>query len=367
MSPLRFPVVTALCAALLGTGMLQAQQADLAAHEDLPDHIPSLFETSGKTQQLLSAESLGLAGGGTLHLSSLSLRHDGPTQSTAVVPHTLLSLTIRIGGTHVSTMQAGSVFADNIGKPLTTVFQQTNHPIPIDSSSSFEAHPWGSANGELTFAFQTPVTVRIPAEGSLLVEFEVVASAGHVSSGTNLDFEAPNYTGHVGTSYPEGLSCGYPSMSPVVLTSGDYDIGTTFRFSGQGFTPNMPVATWLTTLLTPPVILNGSSCWVYLDLNSGPMVGMSFTDANGTFGGDPPVPIPPAPGLCGQKLYLQSAGVTQQSLMNPLGIETSNYRTIVVGCRSPVPARGWYVSQPGSWSAGIATISRPGAMAIRFQ
>tara|TARA_R110002072_G_scaffold228234_8_gene385214 strand:- start:44461 stop:45564 length:1104 start_codon:yes stop_codon:yes gene_type:complete len=346
---------------------LPAQQTDVTPVQDLPDQIASLFEVTGRSQQFLSAEALGLPGSGTLHLHELSLRYDGPSQSAAATPHTLASLTIRIGSSPRSTQQIGAVFADNLGKPLTTVFQQSNYTIPADLLTTPFAQPWGSSNGELHFPFTAPIDVYIPTGGTLVVEFEVHANPAHTPAGTNLDFAAATGPARVGTSIAAGLSCGYPSMNPVVLTDGDYDIGTSFTFSGQGFTANMPVATWATTLLTPPVLLNGSSCWSYLDLASGPMLSIAWTDANGNFGGDPPVPIPPAPPLCGSKLYLQSAGITQPSPMNAIGIETSNYRSIVIGCRSSQPPEGWYVSRPGSWSASIATVSRGGVLAMRFQ
>lgn len=360
------PLVTTSLALLCSLPDLPAQNLKQVATSDLPDQIASLFEVTGLTQQFLSAKSLGLPNGGTLNLDQLWLRYDAPTQSTSTTPHTLTSLTIRVGSSQTTTLQVGTVFVDNLSHPLTTVFQQTNYAIPADHLADVAAQPWGSTTGELHFPFSLPLQVIIPPDGTLVIEFEVHANPAHIPANTNLDFEAAAAPTHTGTSIAEGVSCGYPSSSPVVLTDGGYDIGTAFRFSGQGFTPNMPVATWCTLLLTPPVLLNGTSCWSYLDLSSGPLLSIAWTDANGTFGGDPPVPIPPAPPLCGRKLYLQSAGLTQQTAMNPIGIETSNYRTIVIGCRSTVPTKGWYVSQPGSWSAGIASTSRGGALAVRL-
>lgn len=360
-------LATSSLALLCSLPDLHAQKPYRAATNDLPDQITSLFEVTGLTQQFLSAKSLGLPNGGTLNLDQLWLRYDGPTQSTSTTPHTLSSLTIRVGSSRTTTSAVGAVFAENLSQPLTTVFQQTNYTIPVDHLASVAAQPWGSVTGELHFPFSQPLQITIPSGGTLVIEFEVHANPAHIPTNTNLDFAAVAAPLRGGTSIAEGLSCGYPSMNPVVLTDGDYDIGTSFHFSGQGFTPNMPVATWCTLLLTPPVLLNGTSCWSYLDLSSGPLLSIAWTDANGTFGGDPPVPIPPAPPLCGRKLYLQSAGLTQQTATNPVGIETSNYRTIVIGCRSTVPTKGWYVSQPGSWSAGIASTSRGGSLAVHLK
>lgn len=351
---------------LVGAAALPGQQltADVV---ELPSALPSFLELTGRTQQFLSATAVGLPQGGTLTMHGIWLRHDGPSATTSGVAHTLSSLTIRVGSTLRSPNLVGTVFAQNLGKPLLTAFSATNYAIPIDPVNSETIQPWGAANGELHFPFATPIQVAIAATGSLVVEFEVHANPAHVAGNTNLDFAELTSPGHLGTSISEGVSCGYPSMNPVVLTDGDYDIGTSFSISGTGFTANMPVATWATALLTPPALLPGSLCWSYLDLTTGSLVQISTTDATGSFGGDPPFPIPPAPPLCGSLLYLQSAGLTVTSPMNPIGIETSNYRTIRIGCRSTAPLPGWYVTRPGSWSAATASISHGGVLAMRFQ
>lgn len=342
-------------------------QQPAADQGELPSALPSFLEVTGRTQQFLSAETIGMPQGGSITLHGIWLRHDGPSVTTSGVAHTLNSLTIRVGSTHRSPHEIGTVFAQNLGKPLVTAFSATNYTIPIDPANSETAQPWGAANGELHFPFAAPIQVDVAATGSLVIEFEVHSDPAHVPGDTNLDFAAVAHEGHLGTAISEGLSCGYPSTHPVVETDGDYDIGTSFRISGSGFTPDMPVATWATALLTPPVMLPGSFCWSYLDLTTGSLVQINSTDANGSFGGDPPFPIPPSPPLCGSILYLQSAGLTHQSAMNALGIETSNYRTIKIGCRSSEPLPGWYVTRPGSWSASTASVSRGGVLALRVQ
>lgn len=354
------------CSLLLLTTTLVGQQV-LGDQSELDSSRPSLFEVTGRTQQFLSANAVGLPQGGTLTMHGIWLRYDGPTQTTTGSPHTLQSVAIRVGATNRSPNDVGTVFADNLDKQLTPAFAASNYSIPIDPSNSEAAQPWGAAGGELHFPFAQPIRVDIAAGGSLVIEFAIQTNPGHVAGDTQLDFHAVTPTGHIGTSISEGLSCGYPSLNPVVLTNGDYDIGTSFEISGSGFTPNMPVFTWATALLTPPTLVAGSFCWSYLDVNTGGLVQLNATDAIGSFGGDPPFPIPPAPGLCGSVLYLQSAGLTQPSPMNAIGIETSNYRTIRIGCRSHEPLPGWYVTRPGDASASIGSVSQGGFLGLRVQ
>lgn len=361
-----------LSAALVAAPSVMAQhgamaQQGLGDQPELSSARPSIFEVSGRTQQFLSAEAIGLPQGGTFVMDQLWLRYDGPSQTTAGTPHVLQNLTIRVGASNRSPNQAGTVFDNNLSKPLTVAFTASNYAIPIDPLPSEVTEPWGASGGELHFPFAQPLAIEVPATGSLVIEFAVDVAPSHAAGDTQLDFHEIPMLGHLGTSIGEGVSCGYPSAGPVVLTEGDYDIGTSFRISGANFTPHMPVATWATALLTPPALLPGSFCWSYLDLNTGLLVQVNLTDAFGSFNGDPPFPIPPAPGLAGAVLYLQSAGLTQQSPMNTAGIETSNYRTIRVGNRSPEPLPGWYVTRPGSSSAAIGSTSKGGFLALRFQ
>jgi len=354
------------CSLLLLATSLASQQVT-GDQQELGSSRPSLFEKTGRTQQFLSAAAAGLPQGGTLTMNSISLRYDGPTETTTGIAHTLQNISIRVGATHRSPNAVGTVFADNLDKPLTLAFAASNYTIPIDSSNSESAQPWGASGGELHFPFAQPIDVEIAAGGSLVIEFAIETNPAHLPGDTQLDFHEIAQLGHIGTAISEGLSCGYPSLGPVVLTEGDYDVGTSFTISGAGFTPNMPVYTWATALLTPPTLLPGSFCWTYLDVNTGGFVQLNTTDATGSFGGDPPFPIPPAPGLCGSVLYLQSAGLRPPSPMNSIGIETSNYRTIRIGCRSSEPLPGWYVTRPGDASASIGSISQGGFLGLRVQ
>lgn len=367
-SPLRsrLTTVVAACAALAGSGM--PGQGVLTSIPDGPGSVASPFEQSSRTQQFVSAAALGLPSGGTVQLSGMWLRHDGPSQTTTGAPHVLNRLVIRVGTTNRSVLEVGSVFGSNLSQPLPTVFASTNFTVPIDSIRSGSPQPWGGATGELFFPFSAQISVTVPQTGSLVIELEVEADATHSPGDTRIDFDSRPHAWTVGGgALSNGQSCGYPSLNPTVESDGEYTIGTAFTVSGHGFTANMPVATWWTALLgTQQTIPGTSNCWSYLDLGTGGILSIAVVDGLGNFGGDPPVPIPPTPGLCGARLYLQSAGLTQQTLMNPIGVETSNYRTIKIGCRKPT-VRGWYVSHSGSWSASIATTSRGGSLSMRLR
>ena len=361
VAPLLFVVLALALEASLPCQIGRADQSES------PSSIPSLLEVSGRAQQFVSADALGLPQGGTIRIHGIWLRHDGPTATTVGSPHTLSSLVIRVGATDRAPGAIGTVFADNLAKPLRTAFAAANYAVPIDAVDSESVQAWGGTNGELHFPFAAPMDVHVAATGSLVIEFEVQAGATHVAGNTRLDFADVIPLGHLGTSIAEGVSCGYPSANPVVLTEGKYDIGTSFRISGEGFTPAAPVFTWATALLAPATVLPGSLCWSYLDHQTGALVQVNVTDAAGAFGGDPPFPIPPAPGLSGSLLYLQSAALTPASSTNTIGLETSNYRTIKVGSRPSGPLPGWYVARPGSVSEPVASVSQGGFLAIRLR
>jgi len=342
-------------------------QIGLADQGEFSSSIASFLEVSGRTQQFYSPQALGVPRGGTVRMDGIWLRYDGPSQTTVGAPHALNSLVIRVGATERAIGEVGAVFDDNLDKSLVAVFSATNYVIPIDLIDNESAEEWGGRGGELHFPFAAPIDVQVSATGSLVLEFEVQVGAAHPAGDTQLDFAGLSSAGHVGTAISEGLSCGYPSANPQVLTDGDYDIGTSFKISGAGFPPAVPVFTWVTELLTVPTLLPGSLCWSYLDLQTGYLVQTDVTDSTGSFGGDPPFPIPPAPPLSGKLLYLQSAALTPPSAVNPLGIETSDYRTIRIGSRPSGPLPGWYVTRPGSTTEPVASVSLGGTLAVRLR
>ena len=100
-------------ALLLCSGAALRAQLPAAPVQDLPDHIESPFERTGLTQQFLSAESLGIAAGGTLNLDQIWLRYDGPSQSSSLLPHTLASLSIRIGSSRAISLTASNSDPDS--------------------------------------------------------------------------------------------------------------------------------------------------------------------------------------------------------------------------------------------------------------
>jgi hypothetical protein len=345
----------------------KAQEITLETERDAPGAMTSILHTTGRTQQFLSPSTLDLDDSGSIRIRGVQFRFDGPTSSQAIGAQAIMSLMIRIGASGHTPNTAGAIFDHNLTMPLVTAYTATSFKMPSDSRATSIAQPWGGSAGSLRFTFPHPITVTVPSTGSLVLDIEVVTDPRFASVDANLDFfEAPQPQ-RMGTSVAHGSPCGYPSAGPEIFTEGTYDIGTSFTCNGTGFTPKMPVATWCTALLGRPARIQGSPCWSYLDLATGTISSLSISDAFGNFGEDPPLPIPPAPELCGSVLYLQSAGLTHQSPMNPIGIESSNYRTIKIGCRSNASLPGWFVTRPGSASATVGSVSMAGSLAIQLQ
>ncbi|MFK7739374.1 MAG: hypothetical protein AB8H80_03550 [Planctomycetota bacterium] len=373
--------ILALAAALpCNAALAQTVPSEYAtATEELPQSMASPFATSGRSHQYLTAAALGLPNGATVTLQSLALRFDGPTTSSGTLPQVLSSLAIRIGTTERSIQSIGAVFDENLSQPLQTVFSDSNYSMPIDSSVTTTGQPelFGGAGNALNFAFANPATLTVPLGGCIVIEFDVVTAAGS-SDDSRVDFGRARVLGSLATgrAFSNGRGCAAPALGPrpQLDTSGAYEIGTAFSLSGVEFPANAVGATWWTEQLMPQLAIPGTpNCWLYLEMATGGLLMPHVFDAAGTFGGDPPIPIPPAPRLAGSLIYLQTAATTAPSATNPTGIVTSNYRTIAIGGRPANGVQSWYLQGPAalpglpSQTVATATVTTGGSLALQLQ
>ena len=366
------------CLAIAGLGA-QAAVAQALPHSLNPDAVDLLgpaqssLTSTGRVQQFFQWDELP-GGNRQVTMRGLSFRYDGPGGRVPAVEQVIGRVTILVGVTNHGVDALGAVFDDNLTTPLVTAFDVRGYRLLSDGLITLGPEPWGGPSGQLRFTFPTPAQLTVPQGGCLVVELRIEQGPGpSTTEPARLDaHEDPTDGDSSGYSVAEAQGCGYvtPMMPALQVTDGQYRPGTAFSVTGAGFAPGSIVGTWITTGLDAnPSILPGTpGCWSYLDLSTGCLLSLGVADSSGRIGaGEPPLPLPPSPGLCGKKLYIQSAGTAPRTAFNTAGVITSNYRTIRIGCRADSPVRAWHVSQVGDSGARIATRSSPGGLAMRIE
>lgn len=332
-----------------------------SALTELGHGTPTPFMGSGcRIQQFYESSELGNPEG-RLTISAVSLRFDGPTGASPAVRHSIDLLTIRIGTTNRNIDEIGAVFADNLTLPLTTVFTAANYTFDSDAIVAGSPQAWGGPNGQLRFEFGAPVTVTIPDRGCFVLEIEAHGNSNNaVPNSAELDFYTEGSAVTVaGSSTRSGFGCG-----ATLETTGQYEPGTAFFWDGANYPPNTPILNLATAELRP-IILPGTTCWLYLDLATGGILELATSGPSGEVSGG--VPLPRVPELCGAVIYLQNVGLTPRTPQSPPAVVTSNYRTVQVGCTQRPTTRGWFVENDGDPDADIARRSQAGGLALRIE
>jgi hypothetical protein len=370
------PLVPLAGAALLA--LLPAQSFPMPAslnpaQNELPHASPwPLMVRDGRLQQHFAAAEVGAS---QLQCRQLELRFDGPAPACASATFTIQRLTVRLGVTARKLDELGSAFAGNLSQPLTTVVQAQPFSFRCDSASVPGPEPFGGGAGELRFPFAQAQTITIPGGGNLVVELATEGNS-NLAAPALVDFAIdPTAFQQDGFTLLGGRGCPpAPNLGGSTLeVAGRFVPGGSLSLHGASYPPNAPVLTMLTLALFPqPVALPGTNpiCWIYVDPGTGPALVLLTTDAGGNlsaFREPGTVPIPRDPKLCGAVLYVQNATPVPPSTVNLFGANTSNYRTIVLGCPPKPALSAFALVHPSRADAGVAATALPAAVAMRLQ
>ena len=235
--------------------------------------------------------------------------------------------------------------------------------------------PWGGPGGQLVLALGAPITVALSPGSCLALDLTVDGNDHNGAAASYLDFDLDNSGAMMpGFALSNGTGCPAAPAAPssVLQTQGLYAPGTSFSVFGSDYAPNMPVVTFVTArLLAQRIALAGTSptCWFYLDLASGNPLLIEVASATGSISpGNPDglLPVPRNPVFCGGVLYLQNVSPITPNAGNPLGVNTSNYRTILLGCTGTPPTQAWFAGHTRSSASPVALTASFGALAVRL-
>jgi len=330
-----FSVLAALTAAPVSSqpGGLAMPASQMPAFVELGSYslVPWMGE-EGRVQQFYDAAEVGAQ---AFTATGLDLRFDGPIPAVgAPGPFTVDRVKISIGTSTVGT--PGPSFAGNVTSPMTVVFDQAVTYWP--DQGSFFPSQWGGLNGGLSFPFNAPVSVSIPAGGWLVVEFAI--SGNNLAGAAHAILDAHQGTGgpYDGAASSSGLGCSVSVGAPpaTITTSGVHAPGATHFLEGAELGANAPVLAILgasdTTALfgSLPWNLPGTNCTIY---NSWNVFLNSTTDALGqTYANDPALAVVLGvdPALNFVTYYAQFASLVP-SANQPWGLVFSDKRTVQLG------------------------------------
>lgn len=305
----------------------------------------------------------------------LLLRYDA-AGSGAGTAHSVARLTVRAGVTGLGVAGLGATFAANLTQPLTTVVPGVRLDYRADGAPSGGPKPFGGPNGQFRFAFAQPVAVAVPSGGAFAVELVVEgnSNAGLDGAALDLHLDASASQG-LGAAQTNGRGCpaGPALLGSTLETLGAYQPGTAFTIFGANYPANTPVATLLTIKLLGaplPLPLTSPVCWVYVDHATGVAFPLTISGGGGeiqAFGGENTIPIPKTPGLCGAVIYVQNAAPIPLWQGNGFGVQSSNYRTIVLGCPAPPQVKAWQAAHTSNAAAPVANVAFNGALAVRVE
>ena len=354
------PVPSALPERSVLPASLQPAGAELASA--LPS--PFLFEDA-RVQQLIGAAEIGNS---VLTASALSLRLDGAHRGGVGANFTVRRLRVLIGVTDRSVSESTAVFADNLSAPLTTVFDATDYRLSTASGVvSTLPMPFGGADGSLRFPFNQTLELSIPPGGSLVFELRIEGS--DAAGGVLLDghVESPSSTVFGGETLG-GSGCDNGANGPAATLEvlGQFELGSALTVAGTGYEPGTSVVTMLASeVMMPYVSLPFSGCRLFLDLGTAAPLSVRTAGLTGELLPHVPgsmLPLPRLPSLEGDLLYLQNFAPVPASGR----IQTSNYRTIVVGNPGTpmVPAR--QIVHHQNADAEVASVTVHGSFAVRI-
>lgn len=337
---------------------------------ELPDASPvPLMAGASRLQVLHDAGELG--GNTQFVVQRVGLRFDGPSAGAAT-QHSIANLTLRLGGTHMRTADAGSVFAANLSQPLATPLQDVRFDFTADASAVPGPEPFGGPAGELFFPLPQPVAVSVPAGGAFA--FELLCSGNDNPGAIALldavidpaNFQQPG----AATSNGRGCPLGVASPGPVLDTYGVYEPGGSISIVGHDFTPNAPVGVVVTaSLFQSPLAFPNTQpiCWSYVDPGTTILTLAFVASANGTVGGGEPLPIPKRPAPAGAVIYVQAVTPVAPFAGNTFGAASSNYRTIQVGAAKAPTLGAWLAVSSHGPAAAVAEAAFYGAFALHLQ
>lgn len=326
----------ALLAALVGSealaqGRLSAEQELRRALSGDEARVQTLFWSSGFPSR-------------PLQMRSVSLRFEGGTPvGSSFLPR---AVRVRIGTMLGGQNAVSETFGANL-QGAAIPARSWSAPLPRTTvpggSMTAPSDAWGAPDGSLRFDFPSPVEVEIPPGGALVVEWSFqgrrIPTSGAPPSLSIADGPEDLLPG---ISVADGFGCAALGSTdprgPQITTVGAYQPGTDVFVESRGFRPFDQVLTLATLELLPLEIKlpTTTNCYIFLDPTSGLIVDAASADAGGAVTGRPPLPIPPAPQLCGALLYVQQVGfpVGGGGAGRPV---SSNYRTVRVAC-PPVQA-----------------------------
>jgi hypothetical protein len=328
-----------------------------------------MMRASARVQQLYSATEVGAS---SFTARELALRYDGPIPRVgAPGPFTIQRLRIQVGATAV--VRPGSVFAQNLTQPLTTVFDQTVSFLPDPGSATPDA--WGGPQGGLRFPFSTPVNVAIPAGGWFVVDLSVdgnnLPQQGFAHA--LLDGTTENGGPADGSASSSGLGCAVgPAALPASIdTSGVHAPGAVHSIHGADLGANAPVflvigaSDSFSGLGTLPFGVPFTNCNVYASLD---IVTQTTADANGMVPAFAPgtlIPVPADLAFQNVTLYEQLISVVPDA-NQPWNLVLSDKRTVTLGTLTDPSIGVWLASNKDSASASIADTLRTFGFAARI-
>lgn len=347
---------------------LQPDTNDLGSLLEVPFMVPS-----ARVQCFYEARELPSR---NLIVNKVLLRYDGPSGGIAK-PHVIQSFSVSLGSTTRDVGALGAAFGGNLSQPLTVAYQVTTWNYLSDGNTGTTPEPWGGPNGQFRLVLPNPITVQVPLTGALALELAVDGNDNVARDAAYLDFHLdPTALQGLGGTASNGRGCPTPSLqgAATLTTGGTCQPGSPMLIFGDGYPASVPVALLLTgATLANPLALPATTpvCWVYLDLATGPVLPFGASDSLGlldpTSGGGDPLPIPKGPGLCGVKLYVQTASPVPLSSGNQFGVQTSNYRTVQLGCAQTPQTGAWFAGNHRSATSGVATLALNGAFALRLE
>lgn len=367
----RLAAAALLAGAVVGQspGFLHLPASLNPATAELPEfHLRPFMQTDSRVQVFFDATEVGAS---SFTADQLALRFDGPIpQVGAPGPFTIQRLQIRVGATDVARPDAR--FAANLSAPLVTVFDGPWTYLP-DPGGQFP-HPWGAPNDSLTFPFQAPASVVIPAGGWLVIELVMQGNGLQGFSHAILDGARATGGPADGTAANSGLGCsagpGLPAAT--VGSTGTRAPGAAHFLHGSNLGANALVfaLVGLSDQQSPfgplPFTLPGTSCRFY---NSFDVYWLMLANAagaipNGSQAGA--LPLPANPAFTGQVLHEQLLSYVPGA-NPPWDFVLSDLHSVTLGSWS-TPGRGTVTASHGSrWDAEVADAVEAFGYAVRLR
>lgn len=367
---MRTPILTivALCLPLGAQSFLHLPATENPGSFELNkwNDVP-FMRKDARVQVFYSAAEVGSA---SFTAREISLRYDGPIPRIgAPGPFTIQRLQIRVGTSTVA--QPDSVFATNLSQPLTTVFDSQVSYFPDPQAGIPE--PWGGPQNTLTFAFDNPLLVAVPANGWFVVEMIVENNSNDGMTHALLDAfaDTSGWTDGFASSSGQGCPPGAGLGTARISTSGIHAPGAAHSIHGTNLGANAPVVAFIgasdtvSSIGPLPFTLPGTSCNIYTswDLNR-------LTQADGTgsvraFDRGTMVPVPADAAFNGLTVYEQLLSYVVQANA-PWDFVLSDKRTVQLGSFFP-PTKGVYTISSNDPGASVADFVGTRAYALRVR